>query len=60
MDNIKYLEENIGQVRTLIRETEKRIATGEEWLDAQLNTLKRHLKDLCKQLAEAKKPELVG
>jgi len=39
---------------------EKRIAAGEEWLDAPLDTLKRHLKDLCKQLSNANKPELIG
>jgi len=60
MDNIAYLEENIDQVKKLIEDTEKQIASGEEWLDAQLGTLKRHLKDLRKQFAEVTEPELVG
>ena len=60
MDNIKYLAENIEQVETLIAETEKQIATGEDWLDAQLGTLKRHLNDLRNQLVSATQPELVG
>ena len=60
MDNIKYLEENIEQVKTFIADREERMAAGEEWLDASYVTLKRHLQDLCKQLAEARKPELVG
>ena len=58
--NIKYLAENIEEVETLIADTEEQIATGEDWLDAQLGTLKRHLKDLRKQLTEAAQPELVG
>jgi hypothetical protein len=60
MDNIKYLEDNIVQVKVFIADTEERMAAGEEWLDASYLTLKRHLKDLCKQLAEAREPELVG
>ena len=60
MDNIKYLAENIEQVETLIAETEEQIATGEDWLDAQLGTLKRHLNDLRNQLVSATQPELVG
>ena len=60
MDNIEYLEENIDQVKVLIADTEKRIVAGEDCLDAQLGTLKRHLNDLCRQLAEATKPELVA
>jgi hypothetical protein len=60
MDNIQYLEDNIGQVEALIADTEERMTAGEEWLDAQLDTLKRHQKDLRKQLAEAAQPELVG
>jgi hypothetical protein len=36
------------------------MTAGEEWLDAQLDTLKRHHKDLRKQLAEVMQPELVG
>jgi hypothetical protein len=54
------LEDNIDQVETLIVDTEERMIAGEEWLDAQLDTLKRHRKDLRKQLAEAMQPELVG
>ena len=60
MDNIKYLAENIEQVETLIAVTEEQIATGEDWLDAQLGTLKRHLNDLRNQLVSATQPELVG
>jgi len=60
MDNIKYLEDNIDQVKELIADTEKQIEYGGVLLDGQLHTLKRHLKDLCKQLAEAMEPELVG
>jgi predicted nucleic acid-binding Zn-ribbon protein len=60
MDNIQYLENNIDQVETLIADTEERMTAGEEWLDAQLDTIKRHRKDLRKQLAEAMQPELVG
>jgi chaperonin cofactor prefoldin len=60
MDNIQYLEDNIDQVETLIADTKERMTAGEEWLDAQLDTLKRHQKDLRKQLAEAAQPELVG
>ena len=59
MTNTKYLEENIEEVETLIADTEKQIATGEDWLDAQLSTLKRHLKDLRNQLVETAQPELV-
>jgi len=60
MNNIQYLEENIEEVETLIADTEEQIATGGDWLDAQLGTLERHLKDLRKQLTEASQPELVG
>jgi hypothetical protein len=60
MDNIQYLEDNIDQVETLIADTEERMTAGEEWLDAQLDTLKRHQKDLRRQLAETAQPELVG
>ena len=60
MDNIEYLEKNIDQIKELITDTEKQIADGGTLLDAQLHTLKRHLKDLRKQLAEAMQPELVG
>jgi len=60
MDNFEYLEENIAQVGYLITDTENRMAAGEEWLDAQLDTLKRHLKDLRKQRAEVKQLELVS
>ena len=60
MDNIKYLEDNIVQVEAFIADREERMAAGEEWLDASYLTLKRHLKDLCQQLAEAREPELVG
>jgi len=60
MTNIEYLEENIEEVKTLIADTEAQMTAGEDWLDAQLGTLKRHLKDLRKQLIEATQPELVG
>ena len=60
MSNIEYLTENIEQVETLIENTEERISAGEEWLDAQLITLKRHLKVLYQKLAEVAQPELVG
>ena len=60
MDNIEYLKKNIVQVKELISDTEKQIANGGVLLDAQLHTLKRHLKDLRTQLAEATEPELVG
>ena len=60
MDNVKYLEDNIVQVEAFIKDREERMAAGEEWLDASYLTLKRHLKDLCQQLAEATEPELVG
>jgi len=60
MDNIKYLEDNIEQAKAFIADREERMAAGEEWLDASLLTWKRHLKDLCQQLAEAREPELVG
>ena len=59
-DPIKYLEDNILQVETFIAETEKEIEEGGVMLDAALLTWKRHLKDLCQQLAEAREPELVG
>ena len=60
MNNINYLEENILQVRVFIKNTEQRIAAGEQWLDAQLASLKYHLSDLCNQLAEATKTEVNG
>jgi len=60
MNNVEYLTENIEQVRILIADTEKRMSAGEEWLDAQLETLKRHLKDLHRQLAKISPLELVG
>ena len=60
MDNVKYLEKNIDQVKELIEETEKEIADGGVMLGAQLHTLKRHLNDLYRKLAEAREPELVG
>ena len=62
MDNIKYLEDNIDQVKELIAETEQQMADGGVLLDAQMYTLKRHLKDLRAQLkgAEAREPELVS
>jgi len=60
MDNVKYLEDNIEQVKEFIRDTEDRMAVGEVMLGAQLHTLKRHLNDLYQQLAKAREPELVG
>ena len=60
MDNVKYLEDNIEQVKEFIRDTEDRMAVGEVMLGAQLHTLKRHLNDLYRKLAEAREPELVG
>ena len=59
-DNVKYLEDNIEQTEAFIADEEERKAAGEEWLDGSLHTLKKHLKDLRKQLAEATMPELVG
>ena len=57
MNNIERLKKYISQVEGFIADTEKRIAGGAEWLDAQLGSLKRLLDDLCRQLDEATKQE---
>jgi len=60
MNNIE--EDNIGRLRRyiesfqgLIAETERQIAEGDGWLDAQLVSLKHRLNDFCEQLVEAEK-----
>jgi len=57
MNNIERLKKYISQVEGFIADTEKRIAGGAEWLDAQLGSLKRLLDDLCRQLDEATEQE---
>jgi len=55
MNNIKRLKQYISQVEILIADTEKRIAIGDEWLDAQLISLEHRLSDFHVQLAKATK-----
>jgi len=57
MNNIERLKKYISQVEGFIADTEKRIAGGAEWLDAQLGSLNLQLGDLRKQLIEATEQE---
>lgn len=61
MNNIQYLKDNIDEVNQLIANAEDRAESGEQFLDAHLSTLNRHLADLKKQLIEAEETlALVG
>ena len=53
MDNIAYLTKNIEQVQSFIAKAEQKVAVGEWWMVAQVDSFKYHLDDLRKQLDEA-------